>query len=519
MTTAVAAGVPSANFRRTMVTVCAMSATVMQALDTTIANVALPYMQGSLSASLDQINWVLTSYIVAAAIMTAPIGWVAERYGRKRLFVICAAGFTFASVLCGLAHTIEQMVAFRLLQGAFGAALVPLSQAVMLDSYPPQERGSAMAIWGIGVMLGPIMGPTLGAWLTDNYSWHWVFFINLPIGILTVLGLSVFMQETDRKNERRFDWFGFAALAVGIGSLQLMLDRGEELGWFGSSEIVGEAIVSATGFYFFLAHSLTTATPFVRLELFRDRNFVAGCVFMVVIGVVLFGTMALVTPFMQNVVGYPILTAGLLLAGRGVGTLIAMIIVGKLLKVIEARWLVLVGLSLATFTLDQMVGFTDQTSAHTIVTVSIVQGFGLGLVFVPLSTVAFTTLPNELRVEGSAILTLVRNIGSSIGISMVIAELTNATIRMHASLTELVTPFNNAMQAPGVAAILNMSTPTGRALADQMVTQQASIIAYSNDFKLLMYLTMATVPLTFFIGSSRLPRPVAATEEPVHAMD
>ena len=503
-----------------MVTVCAMSATIMQALDTTIANVALPYMQGSLSASLDQINWVLTSYIVASAIMTAPIGWVAERFGRKRLFIICAGGFTVASVLCGLAQTIEQMVGFRLLQGAFGAALVPLSQSVLLDSYSAQERGSAMAIWGIGVMLGPIMGPTLGAWLTDNYSWHWVFFINIPIGIFTVLGLMAFMQETERQRERRFDWFGFLALAIGIGSLQMMLDRGEQLGWFDSSEILLEAAVSAAGFYFFLVHTLTTATPFVRLELFRDRNFSAGCLFMVVIGVVLFGTMALVTPYMQNVLGYPILTAGLLLAARGIGTLIAMIIVGRLLKVIEARYLVLVGLTLATFTLDQMVGFTDQTSARTIIQASVIQGFGLGLVFVPLSTVAFMTLPNQLRTEGTSILTLVRNIGSSIGISMVIAQLTNATIRMHANLTEFVTPFNNAMQAPTVSSILDMSTASGRAIMDGMVTQQAAIIAYANDFKLLMYLTMATIPLVFFIGSSRVrAAPTGPAEATAHAFE
>jgi DHA2 family multidrug resistance protein len=495
---------PAAGMRRTMVTVCAMSATIMQALDTTIANVALPYMQGSLSASLDQINWVLTSYIVASAIMTAPIGWVAERFGRKRLFIICAAGFTVASMLCGLAQNIEQMVGFRLLQGAFGAALVPLSQAVMLDSYSAQERGSAMAIWGIGVMLGPIMGPTLGAWLTDNYSWHWVFFINLPVGIFTVLGLMVFMQETEHEQVRPFDWFGFIALAIGIGSLQLMLDRGEQLGWFGSNEIILEAIVSAAGFYYFLAHSLTTTTPFVRLELFKDRSFVAGCLFMVVIGVVLFGTMALVTPFMQNVIGYPILTAGLLLAGRGIGTLIAMIMVGRLLKVIEARWLVLAGLVLATFTLYQMVDFTDQTSSRTLVVTSVIQGFGLGLVFVPLSTVAFATLPGYLRTEGTAILTLVRNVGSSIGISMVIAQLTNTTVRMHAHLTEYITPFNNALQAPDVSAILNTATDTGRAMLDVMVTQQATIIAYANDFKLLMYLTLATFPFVLLIGSSRV---------------
>ena len=513
---AVAAGV--SNTRRTMVTICAMSATIMQALDTTIANVALPYMQGSLSASLDQINWVLTSYIVASAIMTAPIGWVAERFGRKRLFIVCAAGFTVASMLCGLAQNIEQMVGFRLLQGAFGAALVPLSQSIMLDSYSAAERGSAMAIWGIGVMLGPIMGPTLGAWLTDNYSWHWVFFINLPIGILTVAGLIAFMDESKQQSNRRFDWFGFLALALGIGSLQLMLDRGEQVGWFDSSEIVGEAIVSAVGFYFFLAHSLTTATPFVRLELFKDRNFVAGCLFMVVIGVVLFGTMALVTPFMQNVIGYPILTAGILLAARGVGTLIAMIIVGRLLTMIEARYLVLGGLALATYTLSQMVSFTDQTSSQTIVTASIIQGFGLGLVFVPLSTAAFTTLPDRLRTEGTAILTLVRNIGSSIGISMVIAQLTNSTIRMHANLVEQVTPFNNALQMPDVASILSMVTDSGRAMMDLIITQQASIIAYANDFNLLMYLTMATIPLVFFIGSSKVAR-MSGGSAATHALE
>ena len=502
--TAIAA-TPIANASRLMVTICAMSATIMQALDTTIANVALPYMQGSLSASLDQINWVLTSYIVASAIMTAPIGWVADRFGRKRLFVICAAGFTFASVLCGLAQNIEQMVAFRLLQGAFGAALVPLSQSVLLDSYSAEERGSAMAIWGIGVMLGPIMGPTLGAWLTENYSWHWVFFINLPIGILTVIGLLLFMPETERASERRFDWFGFLALAIAIGSLQMMLDRGEQLGWFESTEVMTEAVIAAAAFYFFLAHSLTATSPFVRFELFKDRNFVAGCVFMMVIGVVLFGTMALVTPFMQHVIGYPILTAGFLLAARGIGTLVAMVLVGQLLKLVEARYLVFTGLALASITLYQMVGFTDQTSSQSIVVASLMQGFGLGLVFVPLSTVAFATLPPHLRTEGTAVLTLLRNIGSSIGISVVIAQLTNVTMRMHANLVENVTPFNDALKAPDVASIINMANDSGRAMMEMLIMQQATIIAYTNDFKLLMVLTLITIPFVFLIGSAQRP--------------
>jgi DHA2 family multidrug resistance protein len=489
--------------RRILITVCTMTATVMQALDTTIANVALPYMQGSLSASLDQINWVLTSYIVAAAIMTAPIGWLSDRFGRKKLFVICVGGFTVASLLCALAQNIEQIVLFRLMQGMAGAALVPLSQAVLLDAYSAEERGQAMAIWGVGVMLGPIMGPTLGAWLTDNYSWHWVFLINLPIGVITVLGLMMFMEETQKQEKMRFDWFGFIALAIGIGALQLMLDRGEQVGWFDSREIWIEAIVSATGFYYFFAHSLTTPEPFVRFEMFKDRNFVSGCLFMVVIGVVLFGTMALVTPFMQNLLGYPIQTAGYLLGSRGVGTLITMMVAPRLMRMVQPRYLILCGLLLTGGTLYVMTGFSLDVTQRMIVATSVVQGIGLGLLFVPISTVAFATLPNHLRTGATAITTLTRNIGSSIGISMMIANLTSKTTEMHARLTEQVTPFNNALQMPDVAANLDVHADTGRALLDLIVTQQAAMLAYLNDFKLLMVLTLAVIPLILIIGTVR----------------
>ena len=504
--------------RRTLITVFAMSATIMQALDTTIANVALPYMQGSLSASLDQINWVLTSYIVAAAIMTAPIGWLADRFGRKKLFIVCVTGFTIASLLCALAQNIEEMVLFRLLQGMAGAALVPLSQSVLLDAYSVEERSSAMAIWGVGVMLGPIMGPTLGAWLTDNYSWHWVFLINLPIGVATVIGMLLFMEETHRQKHLRFDWYGFLALAVGIGSLQLMLDRGEQVGWFGASEIWVETIISAAGFYYFFAHSLTTSEPFVRFEMFKDRNFVSGVVFMVVIGVVLFGTMALVTPFMQNLLGYPIQTAGFLLGTRGVGTLLTMMAAPRLMRMIESRYLILCGLLLTGGTLYYMTGFSLDTGQSTIVYTSIIQGIGLGLLFVPVTSVAFLTLPGELRTGGTAIITLVRNIGSSIGISMVIANLTSTTTVMHARIVEKVTPFNDALQMPDVAANLNMNSDIGRALLDQIITQQAALIAYLNDFKLLMILTLAVVPLVMLIGIAQ-KAPGAAKEDVVHAID
>ncbi|QOZ29327.1 MDR family MFS transporter [Bradyrhizobium sp. CCBAU 51753] len=489
--------------RRNMVTICAMTATIMQALDTTIANVALPYMQGSLSASQDQINWVLTSYIVAAAIMTAPVGWIANRYGRKRIFIICSAGFTIASVLCGLAQDINQMVLFRLLQGVFGAALVPLSQAVMLDSYALHERAKAMSIWGMGVMMGPIMGPSLGAWLTETYSWHWVFFVNLPFGAITVLGLAIFMDETKQDHNLRFDWFGFSALAVSIGALQLALDRGEQLGWLESNEIMVEFIVAAVGAYFFFAHSLTTDRPFIQFALFKDRNFLGGCVFMTVMGLVLYSTMALSSPYLQNVIGYPIITAGLLLASRGAGTFVAMMLVGRMMRYIEARTLIIAGLALTAASLFQMTGWTDMTQAPEIIVVSVVQGFGFGLVFVPLSTVAFLTLPGQLRTDGTSMLTLLRNVASSVGISIVIAQLTEGSRRIYAKLSEQINPFNHALQMPDVSSMINLNTDAGRAMADKMVAAQSQIIAFSHDYQLVMLFILASIPLAIMIGSTK----------------
>jgi MFS transporter, DHA2 family, multidrug resistance protein len=497
---------PSAvpGMRRNMVTICAMTATIMQALDTTIANVALPYMQGSLSASQDQINWVLTSYIVAAAIMTAPVGWIANRFGRKRTFIVCSAGFTFASVLCGLAQDINQMVLFRLLQGVFGAALVPLSQAVMLDSYALHERAKAMSIWGMGVMMGPIMGPSLGAWLTETYSWHWVFFVNLPFGIVTVLGLMVFMDETRQDTKLRFDWFGFAALAIAIGALQVALDRGEQLGWLESNEIVAEFTIAIAGFYYFFAHSFTTDRPFIQFALFKDRNFLTGCIFMTVMGLVLYSTMALASPYLQNVIGYPIITAGVLLASRGCGTFVAMMLVGRLMRYIEARSLIIAGLGITALSLYWMTAWTDQTGVPEIVTISIIQGFGFGLVFVPLSTVAFMTLPNHLRTDGTSMLTLMRNVASSVGISIVVAQLTEGGQRAYAILSEHITPFNHAMQMPGVSGMINLGTDKGRAMADVMVGLQAQIIAFSQDYQLVMFFILGSIPLAIMIGSTKV---------------
>ena len=498
---------------RGAITVCVMLATIMQALDTTIANVALPYMQGTLSATLDQINWVLTSYIVAAAIMTPVTGFLAARFGRKRLFLVTVAGFTAASVLCGMAASLSQMVLFRLLQGVFGAPLVPLSQSVLLDSYPREQHGSAMAMWGVGVMVGPILGPTLGGWLTEYYNWRWVFYINLPVGILTFLGLSAFLSETVKNVELSFDWFGFLMLSLAIGSLQMMLDRGEQLDWFGSREIVIETALAGLAFYLFLVHTFTSDRPFISPAMFRDRNFAVGLFFIFVVGIILLATLALLTPYLQNLMGYPVLTAGTVLAPRGIGTMVAMMIVGRLIARVDPRLLVLFGLVLTAAVLWEMTGFTPDVSKWTLVRTGIVQGLGLGFMFVPLSTITFATLAPAYRTQGTALFSLLRNLGSSIGISFVTFLLARNTQIMHADLAAHVTPFNQALREGAAARIWNLGTLAGRAALDGEITRQATIVAYANDFKLMMLVTLAAMPMIVLLRKARAPSDAHAALE------
>ena len=478
---------------RGLITASIMLATVMQALDTTIANVALPHMQGALSATLDQVGWVLTSYIIAAAIMTPPTGFLAARFGRKRVFLAAVSGFTIASMLCGAATSLNEMVVFRLLQGAFGAGLVPLSQAVLLDTYPRERHASAMAMWGVGVMVGPILGPTLGGYLTEVYNWRWVFYINLPFGLLALLGILSFVPETARDRGRPLDWFGFTLLSLAIGTLQLMLDRGQSQDWFTSGEIIIESVLSALFLYLFVVHMLTHRRPFLEPGLFRDRNFSIGLVFIFVVGIILLATLALLPPFLQNLMGYPVVTTGFVLAPRGVGTMIAMLLVGRLSGKVDPRAMILAGLCLTAVSLWEMSQFTLQVDAWSIVRTGVTQGLGLGFIFVPLSTITFATLRPQWRNEGTAMFSLMRNIGSSIGISVMVTLLARNTQANHALLSDQLTPFNSALQAAGHAWAPD--TLAGMLALNSEVTRQAAAIAYLSDFRMMMWVTLLALPL------------------------
>lgn len=480
--------------RRGLITVSIMLATIMQALDTTIANVALPHMQGSVSATQDQISWVLTSYIVAAAIMTPPTGFLADRLGRRRLFLIAIAGFTVASMLCGIAQTLTELVGYRLLQGVFGASLVPLSQSVLLDTYPREQHGSAMAMWGVGVMVGPILGPTLGGWLTEYYSWRWVFYINLPFGILAFLGVAAFVSESARR-PRRFDIFGFALLSLAIGALQLMLDRGEQQDWFSSAEIVTEAVVAGLSLYLFIVHMLTAEHPFLDPKLFVDRNLVTGLLFIFMVGIVLLATMALLPPFLQNLMGYPVLTTGYVLAPRGIGTMVSMFLVGRIMGRVDQRALIMTGLLLVAFSLWEMSGFSTEVTTSAIVRTGIVQGLGLGLIFVPLSTLTFATLPPHLRTDATGLFSLMRNLGSSIGISVVVFYLARQTQVHHSTLAESITATNPLLRTPEWPGTWSIDSQAGVMALNAEVSRQAQAIAYLDDFRLMMFVVLVALLL------------------------
>ena len=500
---------------RNLAVACAMAAMFMQTLDQTIANVALPHMQGSLSASRDQITWVLTSYIIASAIMTAPVGWIASRFGKRRFIIVAVGGFTITSALCGMAQNLDQIIVFRLLQGAFGAALGPLSQTIMMDMFPPQSRGSVMGIWGMGVMLGPILGPTLGGYLTDAFSWRWVFYINVPVGIAAVFGLTVFYKDPNRDRSLNFDWLGFGLFMLGLGALQLMLDRGTNKDWFNSTEIVAEGVIALLGLYLFVVHMATTKKPFIRLEIFRDRNFGSATLLMFVTGGLLVSSSALLAPYLQTLGGYSVTDAGLLMVPRGIGTMLAMSMVGRIAMRFDARKVITLGATVLLLTTYEMSRWTPAVTGSTMAWVGFIQGFGMGFIFVPMNLIAFSTIPPAIRTDASAIMNLLRNIGAAFSVSLTTAVLTRSTQIVHAQVAEHIDPFNRALGVNAQSMMWNPQMPFGLASIDGVISRAALQIAYANDFLFLFYTSIPAVLLVWLMRRPNLPGAIPPKPEEI----
>jgi DHA2 family multidrug resistance protein len=487
---------------RAPITAALMLATLMNTLDSTIANVALPHMQGSLGAAQDQITWVLTSYIIATAIMTPLSGWLSLKIGRKPMFLASIFTFTVASMLCGAATSLPEIVLFRLLQGMAGASMMPLSQTVMLDIYEPRQIPTVMSIWSAAVIMGPIVGPALGGWLTENFSWRYVFYINLPIGILAFLGIWFYMARDRGGRQRPFDFLGFGALVTFIGAFQVMMDRGPSQDWFGSSEIWIEGGVGLVGLWVFIIQTLTAEHPFFHRDLAKDRNYVSCTIFSLLVGALLFSTTAVLPSFMQNLLGYSALQSGWASMPRGLGSLIAFLAVPFLITWIGARRVLFIGVAASAYALWRMAHFDLSMTAGPIMSAGLIQGLGVGLLFAPLNTLAYVSLAPVHRTEATIVSTMARSLGSSMGISLLQASLTHDIALAHVRLAARIAggdPIIRSLLPP----IMNPSVPGGLALLDGFVSRQASMLGYTTIFAWMALATILLVPLTLLMQPPR----------------
>ncbi|QUT07971.1 DHA2 family efflux MFS transporter permease subunit [Sphingobium phenoxybenzoativorans] len=480
-----------------LLTIAIMAATLLQVLDTTIANVALPHMQASLGATQDSISWVLTSYIVASAIAIPITGWLADRIGSRRLFIVSVCTFVVASMLCGIATSLIEMVLFRLIQGISGAFIAPLAQSLLLDINRKSDHAKAMSIYGMGIMIGPIAGPILGGWLTENFNWRWVFYVNVPVGILCI-ALLLWLLPSKETVKRHFDATGFALLGLGLAALQLVLDRGEHVDWFNANEIWIETGIAAAAFWMFGVHAFTAKSPLFPKDLWRDRNMVSGAIFMFVLGVLTMSAMALLPPMLQSLFGYPVMETGTLLASRGMGVLITMFLVGRISHFVDLRLMVFVGFVICAGSLWMMTGWSLEMDWVPVVESGFVQGLGLGLIFVPLNILSFATLHPAYRTDGASLLNLSRNIGSSIGIALMAALLTRNTQISHADLAQHAT-FESLPLDPAMSGILGATGDSAMAMLNGEVTRQAAMIAYLDDFKLMTIATLLVLPLILLL--------------------
>jgi MFS transporter, DHA2 family, multidrug resistance protein len=493
---------PFTRGERILITVPVLIASILHSLAMTTAYIALPNMKGNLSATPDQAGWIITSFLVSNAIGVGATGWFSVRFGRKRVFLTAVTGFTLSSMLCATATTLDQLVLYRILQGVLSAPILPLSQAIMLDTYPRERHSFAITIWSMAMILGPVLGPSVGAILTEEYSWRAIFYINIPFGALGLIGCLLTVPETERR-QQHLDWLGFISLSVAVGTFQLMLDRGERSDWFQSNEIILEAVIAALALYIFIVHSATTRRPFLNFAVFRDHNFVIGVVLIFMFGLNVFSALLLMPLFLQDIQGYPVITAGIIISARGIGTGAGMIVAGRLANKVEFRYIIAASMAIITVPSAYMAAWTDDVPTFNVVVVTIVTGFGIGLSWVSLTTATFTTLPATLRTEGAALFALLRVIGASIGVSMFVAVLARSTQVSYGVLTEHIHGFNDALQGFNAEESWNLDSLTGVARLSRLVIHQAQTIAFLNDFRLLVATTIAGIPLALLFRSAR----------------
>lgn len=502
------------SFNPWLIAASVMLATFMEVLDTSVANVALPHIAGNLSATPEESTWVLTSYLVSNAIILPATNWLGRYFGRKRFLMACIILFTISSALCGAATSLGMIIVARIIQGAGGGALQPIAQSVLLESFPPEKRGSAMAIYGMGIVVAPIIGPTLGGWITDNYSWRWIFYINIPVGILAFLMSNAFIEDPPYiKNQKpgRIDYIGFGLMALGLAALQLVLDKGQEEDWFHSNFITYLLILSIISLTVFVIWELKSKEPIVNLRVFADRNFAVGTNLMIVMGVVLYGTIALLPLFLQTLMGYPAVQSGMAVSPRGFGSIISMIIVGRLIGKVDSRYLIMFGFGVLAFSTYLLTDINLQISISSIVIPNIISGLAMGFIFIPLTTTAMGTLSNDQIGNASGIFNLMRNTGGGVGIAAVTAFLTRWTQTHQAILVSHLTPYDPAFQQR-VGQMQGAFTPHAGAYAATqqayagiygILVRQATVLSYIDVFRLLAFMCLLCVPAAFLFKRVR----------------
>lgn len=505
-----------------LIAAAVMSATFMEVLDTTVVNVSLPHIAGNLSAGTEEVTWVLTSYLVANAIVLPATGWLSSYFGRKRLLMTCIIIFTLASALCGAATSLPMLIVARILQGVGGGALQPISQAILLESFPPRKRGVAMAIFGLGIVVAPIVGPTLGGWITDNYSWRWVFYINLPIGMAAVAMVGAFIEDPpylSHGRSRTIDYIGFGLLAIWVGSLQIMLDKGQQEDWLESPFIRTLLVIAAVGLVAFVVWELTIEHPIVHLKILKDRNFATGTALIAVVGVVLYGSIALLPLFLQQLLGYSALDSGLAISPRGVGSLCMMVVVGRLIGIIDARLLVTFGFGLLGLATLQFAHLSMVIAPTNIVWPNVFSGVALACMFVPLTTLAMGTLPNHELGNATGLFNLMRNLGGSMGIALVTTLLSRGAQIHQVALVGHLTPYDYAYQQRLAQITAGLSPKIGELAASQQaqagvygeVLRQAVLQSYVDDFRLMAVMCLLCIPaLLLFQRPVHAPLPGAA---------